>query len=225
MVKRFCPKCGKETEKFYGSLCRDCFLEKISFLEKIPEKIIIRKCKSCEKFFYDEKAFENLEEAVGEMLARILEENKIQSINYRIYNNKVSITLNFKVENLEKTEEKESQLIVKNITCNSCSLKSLGYYQAILQVRAPENLLENISKDIENLVDFFRSYDNLSFISKTEKQKRGFDIFIGSKKVAHQVAQNIKRKYKAKIKISRKFAGRIKGKKVYRDTILISLSG
>ncbi|MCS7105924.1 MAG: 60S ribosomal export protein NMD3 [Candidatus Aenigmarchaeota archaeon] len=224
MKGKFCPKCGEETEKFYENLCKDCFLEKISFLDKIPEEIVIRKCKSCEKFFYDEKSFKNLEEAVGEMLARILEENKIQSINYRIFENKVNITLTFRVEDLEKTEEKKSSLILKSITCNSCSLKNLGYYQAVLQVRAPENLLEKISQDVENFVEFFRNYDALSFISKFEKQKKGFDVFIGSKKVAHQIAQNLKRKYKPKIKISRKFAGRIKGKKVYRDTILISLS-
>lgn len=224
MVKKFCPKCGKETEKFYENLCKDCFLEKISFIDKIPDKIVIGKCKFCEKFFIDKKGFDSLENAVGEMLARILEENKIQSINYRIHDNKVSITLRFKIEDLEKAEEKESQLILKSITCNSCSLKSLGYFQAILQVRAPENLLEKISQDIENFIQLFKNYDNLSFLLRIEKQAKGFDFYIGSKKVAHQIAKNLKRKYKAKVKVSKKLSGSIKGKKVYRDTLLISVS-
>ncbi len=223
-MRKFCPKCGKETGKFYENLCKDCFLEKISFLGKIPDRIIIKKCKFCNKFFHDGKGFNSLEDAIGDMLAKILEENKIQSINYRIHENKISLTLNFQVEDLEKVEEKECLLIVKNITCNSCSLKSLGYHQSIIQVRAPENLLEKIFQDIENFVEFFRSYDTLSFISKVEKQKNGFDFYIGSKKVASQIANNLKRKYKAKLKISRKLAGKIKGKKVYRDTLLISVS-
>jgi len=225
MSKKFCPKCGKETEKFYENLCKDCFLEKISFLDRIPSKIIIKKCKSCEKFFYDKKGFDSLENAIGDMLAKILEENKIQSINYRIHGNKVSVSLSFKVENLEKTEEKECSITIKNITCQHCSLKSLGYYQSILQVRAPQNLLEKIFTDVENLIELFRSYDSLSFVSKVEKQKNGFDFYIGSKKVASQIAINLKRKYKGKLKISRKLAGKIKRKKVYRDTILISISG
>ncbi|MGC8812257.1 MAG: NMD3-related protein [Candidatus Aenigmatarchaeota archaeon] len=225
MSRRFCPKCGKETEKFYDDLCKNCFLEKISFLDKIPEKIIIKKCKSCGKFFYDEKGFDSLENAVGDMLAKILEENEIQSINYRIYDNKVSLTLKFRIEDLEKIEEKVCPLILKIIVCNSCSLKFLGYHQAILLVRAPEKILEKISQDIENFVDFFRSYDDLSFISKVEKQKKGLDFYLGSKKIAHQITKNLKRKYKAKVKVSKKLAGSLKGKKVYRDTLLISVSG
>ncbi|MEM5772711.1 MAG: NMD3-related protein, partial [Candidatus Aenigmatarchaeota archaeon] len=78
--------------------------------------------------------------------------------------------------------------------------------------------------EIENQINYLSQYDKLSFISKFEETKNGFDVFVGSKNSANQIARILKAKYKAKLKITKKLAGRIKGKKVYRDTILISIS-
>ena len=65
--------------------------------------------------------------------------------------------------------------------------------------------------------------DPLAFISKTEEEKNGKNFYIGSKQAAVEISRNIKLKYKATVKRTSKLVGELKGKRVYRDTILISL--
>jgi NMD protein affecting ribosome stability and mRNA decay len=223
MGEKFCPKCGKKAEKLYEGLCEVCFLSKFSLSKKLPDKITIKQCKFCGKFFLGNHSgsIENLIEA---FLQDFLKEEELTSISYRIAENKLFLTLNLKINELEKTEEKEVDLIIKRITCQTCAMKNSGYFQAIIQIRAPENLLPEIKKEIEDQINYLSQYDNLAFISSFQEVKNGFDVFVGSKASAQQVARTLKLKYKAKIKITRKIAGKLKGKKVYRDTILISIS-
>lgn len=222
MGRKFCPKCGKETERFYESLCEQCFLSSFSLAEKLPKKILIKECKVCGKFLF-ENFFGSTENVVEGFLRKFLEKG-INSISYRIFDCQIKLTLKKKIYDLEKIEEKTINLIKKRTICQSCAMKSSGYFQAILQVRAPQSLLQEIRDEIEKQIDYLNQYDKLAFISKFQELRNGFDVFIGSKKTANQIARNLKTKYKAKMKISKKFAGFIKGRKVYRDTILISFN-
>jgi nonsense-mediated mRNA decay protein 3 len=223
MRKKFCPKCGKITEKFYKNLCRDCFLEKVSVKEEIPSKIVIKRCKLCGKFYVKKRAVESLENSIDTILSELLEQPEIHSATYRIENKNVHINLTLKILGLEKKEEKVSSLIIKNIICKACSMRSTGYYQALLQIRLPKNLKDIVLKEVKTQIDFLNKYDRLAFISKLDKKPKGVDIYIGSKSSAMQIARYLKSRFKAKIKISRKLSGSIRGKRVYRDTILVSI--
>lgn len=225
MRNKFCPKCGKQTDKIYNNLCEDCFLSGVSVLKNIPNKIVLKKCKSCEKIFVDDKSSDSVENALDLFLIEVLKKPEIHSATYRIDANKVHINLTLRVDDLDKTEEKISELIVKKITCKSCSMKAVGYYQSILQLRAPKNQIGDILEEIENQINLMNKYDSLAFVSKTDKKPEGVDLYIGSKSVANHIAKNLKNKFRANIKISRKLGGSISGKKVYRDTILVSVGG
>src|SRR3972149_9446515 len=87
-LQKFCPKCGKTTENLYDNLCKDCFLQKIN-LKDLPEKITVRQCKICGKFFGNERGELSLENAINQILSRVLRENVIQSATSRIIKNKV----------------------------------------------------------------------------------------------------------------------------------------
>jgi len=221
MRKKFCPKCGREVEKLYESLCEKCFLGKTKL--EIPEKIVVKECRNCGKIYFEKDSAESIEGMVDKTLSKILEKPDVESASYRIEGDKIHVTLNLKYHDLEKSEEKTILLISKKITCESCSMKAVGYYQAILQLRVPEKLLDVIIEDVKNQIDLFRKYDTLSFISKIEKKKNGADVYIGSKSVANNIAKNIKTKFGAETKLSSKLSGLISGRKVYRDTILISI--
>jgi nonsense-mediated mRNA decay protein 3 len=222
MRKKFCPKCGKEVDQLYRNLCENCILSKISITDKIPNKTVIGRCKICSKVYAADKGFNSVESAVGSALSKVLKQKEIKDANYRIENNKIHLSMILEVEGLEKQEEKNINLIVKSITCNQCSMKSIGYYQSIIQIRAPERLLDPIQKEIEKQISSFKS-DRLAFISKTQQVKNGLDLYLGSKQVANQIAKRLKEKFKANIKISRKLSGVISGKTVSRDTILVSI--
>ena len=220
MIKKFCPKCGKETDKFYDNLCESCFLSKFSVASDIPNIIKIKKCKMCGKFFV-KNAAATLEGAVDSFLEDLMKGKEVQSASYRIQGNKLFLTLKTKVNDLEKVEEKIINLIFKSIICTTCAMKKSGYFQAILQVRVPEALRPVILEEIETQIDNFMKYDAKAYISGQERSKQGFDLYIGSKTAARHIAKILKNKYRAEMKISRKLGGSLNGKKVYRDTILI----
>jgi len=222
MIKKFCPKCGREIDKLYDSLCEKCFLSKLSITDDIPNDIKVKQCKLCGKFFIKTGAT-SVEGVIETFLEDLLKKKHVQSASYRIKNNTLFLSLRTKIEDLEKVEEKIINLIFKSIICSTCVMKKSGYFQAIIQIRTPESLAAVILDEIETQIDNFSRYDETAFISGKEKIKQGFDIYLGSKRVAMLLAKILKTKYGAEIKISRKLGGSIKGKKVYRDTILVSV--
>ncbi len=220
MSKKFCPKCGNKTEKFYDNVCADCFLKRLDV--EIPSKMIVRKCKSCGKYFAGEKDFDSLEPAVGKILSSSLNDDKIKSANYRILDGKVSITLVIGREDLEKEKSGDIQLVEKLIICRYCSLKNSKYFNSTLQLRVDKDLQEELLNVIKDNIYRLNRNDKFAFISTVEKLKEGYNIYIGSKSAANKVAEHLKKQYKLKTKISRKQYGIEGGKTIYRDTILIS---
>jgi len=223
MGKKFCPKCGEETEKFFENLCEKCFTKKVSFSGELPDKMTVRTCKSCGKIFVGKKAVGTATQAVDVMLSKILEKPEVESASYRISDGVIYVTLNMKVSGAVKTEERQIKLQEKSILCEYCGMKASKYYQSTLQIRAPENVLGKVVEDVEKHAEVMNKYDDFAFISSVEKVRGGFDILFGSKQAAKQIANNLKKKYHAEIKTSSKLSGAIRGKKAYKDTILVSI--
>lgn len=221
-MKRFCPKCGKETEKFYENLCEECFLAKISFLSQIPDRIILKECKFCERFFLNDKP-QPLNQAIEKFLLRNLESENIESITYRITENKLYLTINAKIYGLRKTEEKVCELIKKFITCKFCRMKQTGYHQVIIQVRGNKEFFGEILRKIESGLEKLRKTDELAFISKIDRNDI-LDIYIGSTSAATKVVNWVRKFFKIKTKLTKKLAGIKSGKRIYKTTILVQIS-
>jgi nonsense-mediated mRNA decay protein 3 len=223
MKRNFCPKCGKVVDKLYDNLCSACFLEKFSVKEKLPDKIIVGVCKKCGRIYTDKIFAETVESAVDLILTRLLKQKEVKSATYKVVGDKVHVKLNLVVENLEKIEEKVLNLITKSITCKHCSLKEGRYFQTVLQIRSGQINTEQILAEVEARLGVINKYDRLAFISSIEKLPEGVDVYIGSKSAANNVVRYLKSKYNIKTKISRKLFGIKNGKRVYRDTILVSI--
>jgi len=157
------------------------------------------------------------------MLSKLLEKPEVESASYRISGGAIYVTLNMKVSGVVKIEEKEIKLNEKNILCEYCGMKASKYYQSTLQIRADENILEKVIEDVVKHADFMNKHDKFAFVSSIEKVRGGFDILLGSKQAAAKIANNLKKKYHADIKMSSKLSGYIKGKTAYKDTILVSI--
>jgi len=225
---KFCPRCGRPTENFYNGVCKNCFLETTSLIGKLPERLVLRSCKNCGRIYADDDFALTIEGALDILLREILARKDMQllhSANYRIEGRRVHMTVVLKLEDAEKTERKDAELVVKSILCENCAMKTSGYYNSIVQLRVPKQLIETFFDEIQQQVDFMSHYDSMAFISKIEKKKEGLDLYFGSKKVAMQVAKSMKDRYRAEIKVTRKNAGLHQGQKVYRDTILVRLEG
>ncbi len=219
--EKFCPKCGKPTEKFYDNLCSDCFLKKIKMVE-LPEKIVVRHCRSCGKFYGSERGELSTEGAVHYSLSKILKQNKIEDATYRIEGNVIRSEITLKSEGLKKNVDVNFNLVEKEIICRFCGQKLSGYFNAILQIRGSN--VEDVLEDAKTEMQRLNKRDNLAFVSKVEEVTNGFDVYVGSKSAARKVVNLLRSRYKIETKISRKQYGIQEGKSVYRDTILILLS-
>lgn len=216
----FCPKCGKIVTKLYSGLCENCFLEKFSFANKLPDKLLITECRECGRLYLGEKDFHTLDYAI-EHFFKGFKFKELYSVTYRVSKDKIHATLHIKINSLGKQEEKEIELRHPLVVCKICNMKFSGYFNAILQLRGNINI-DRVSKEIERKVDELKKSDKMAFVSRTVKKRGSIDYHFGSKSVADNVARFLKSRYNAKTKITRTLYGMKEGKKVYRDTILVS---
>jgi nonsense-mediated mRNA decay protein 3 len=221
-MKKFCPKCGRPTEKFYENLCKECFLKSISFLHLLPDKIVLKKCKLCGRFFLNDRP-QSVEKVIENFLLKNLKSQSIESITYRITEDKLYLTINSKFYDLTKTEEKTCELITKFITCKFCWMKQTGYHQAIIQIRGEKKYFDEILRKMEAKLENLKRTDELAFISKIDKNDF-IDIYVGSSSSAMKVINWLRKFFKIKTKLTKKLIGVKSGKRVYRTTILVRIS-
>lgn len=127
------------------------------------------------------------------------------------------------------TESYRVEVRMKNGTCDTCSMMSGGYHEAILQVRAdgrqisePEE--EQIMSVLTDMTVAEYGKDAKAYVSETSKDKHGLDFKIGSEHLCRRIADELESKYLAQRKENYKLIGQDRGgKRKYRITILIRL--
>jgi nonsense-mediated mRNA decay protein 3 len=229
--KKFCPKCGKETDKLVGKVCVDCFLKNKELFE--VEKIQISGCKYCGRLFISGNEFDYDEEVIAEEVAH---KTKISN---ELEQAKVFVELEKHAERdylaLVKVQgilagkiieqEKVVNFQIRSISCESCMKLNANYREAIIQLRARnERDIEAMFKLTQNLLEREKAKDSLSGSSKIVELKTGFDFWIGSKKAAAKISRELARIYHVKLKVSKKLIGEEQtGQRKYRHTFCIKL--
>jgi len=219
MLRKICPKCGKETEIFVEKFCLDCYRKEFEKKLKIPKVQTIYVCKYCGKYSFSKKyLFNTFEEAINHYINHS-DFFKVESEMEK----KFELNDNFLIAKFYRDNllvlQKEVEIREKPFTCKFCAMKNSGYKQAIIQLRF--DVSEKLLKEIEDLVNRKNKEDFLSFISKIEKSEKGIDLYIGSKKVAYEILNLIASKFPIEYKVSRTLVGVKEGKRLYLDTILI----
>jgi NMD protein affecting ribosome stability and mRNA decay len=120
MNSMMCPRCGKYAEKLYNNLCISCYLERLP-----TQKIRIRKCRICQRYFASNKIFELKDDAINLYKKKFLSKKLLNMINYL-------------------TNEK-MEVIEKEFICNECRKFVSRKVEAILQLRG-ENVEEIVNK-------------------------------------------------------------------------------
>lgn len=114
-------------------------------------------------------------------------------------------------------------------TCDTCGMKSGGYYEATLQIRADgRQLKEEEEDDIVRIVTEMTiaqyGSDDKAFVTKISSDRYGMDFQIGSDHLCRSIADVLESKYLAERKQNYKLVGQDKrGKDKFRTTILIRL--
>jgi nonsense-mediated mRNA decay protein 3 len=234
----FCPRCGRSAQQFFNNICEACFLEGFKLLQ-VPLVVAARICPRCGSYIKGGKWIrgKGLEEAVLQTLKEAVkthgeaEDPQIQlkprQIDARRF--KVQVRANARVKGISVAGEAEVEVRLRYETCDTCSRISGGYYEAIVQIRA-ENRLPSI-KELQKceeialgIVDKAREKGApLAFITKTERLKEGWDLYIGSTKVARQICHGILGEFGGRLTESPKLVGMRQGRKLYRITLSLRL--
>jgi nonsense-mediated mRNA decay protein 3 len=248
-MRRFCYRCGaleKDTGPLVEGLCQGCFSEGISLVQA-PAKVRVVLCKNCDSYssngvWSQTTADSSLDEIVRDLTLQSLKVNRVIGTERLVIPAAQAGFVKFKIEPDVKrgivdvkAEGKVHELQVKPLheniqiklniayrSCKTCSLKSGGYYAAILQVRGQIEKRE-LSK-LQGLLGSLTSPGvPEDFMTDVKTVTGGIDVYVGSFGLGRKMSAFLK-KLGAEISESSKLVGQSKdGKRKYRVTILARL--
>ncbi len=235
MNKRFCPKCGKESNQFFKNFCLNCFLEDHPNLVEIDKEIVIDHCKRCNqiriRFNWVEQSPENLVEIVNEKLKVKDLENfvvKVKLIPFDKGKSIAKIKIEGELEGSKLFLERESILKPQSLICDACMKVSSNYHEGIIQIRGTKKTslleLEEALLKLKEFLAFEEEKDSLAKIVGLKKVPNGFDVLIGSNKASKHVSVKLAKEYKVKYVYSNKLIGETDdGSRKYRNTYCVRI--
>ena len=233
-----CPKCGKECEKLFGSVCKACFLENFKLID-LPLVLHIRICGRCGAYFHKNR-WESLG-SLDEVVLRAVEDaifvhNEAEGVELDlepreltpyIYSVKVKVDAFVKGESIHA--EAETEVRILRTACDMCSRESGGYFEAIIQLRAAgrlpaeEEIKQCMALVREVLGSMKKKGDRLAFISNTDVLKEGLDLYMGSVNASRQICRIISSELGGNFAESPTLVGMKDGKDLYRITFSMRL--
>ncbi len=209
----FCIRCGKPAWK--DNLCKKCFLETHKLFELKVPVIKIKECE-CGRYFLKKwtKPKKSLVDDITEKNIKTFGEVVKKDVSWKRQGNRyvVTVRLSGLVGGLKKEEEKEYIIIAKKNVCDVCTKKRGSYYEAKIQLRGVP-----LKKALSVIPEKYNDT-----ITKVEKTKNGFNIYLSDKKIAARIIREL-RHLNMKIKASYKLIGMKKGKKIYRNYYSVRL--
>ena len=207
-MKLICPRCGATSDEiaFSGPFCIKCRPVNI----RCPKRMEFMRCSKCGKVRLKGNWVEADETRLSEAVISKCK-GEFVSGSYSFPRQEATFFVGDK-ERLFPVKVPISVRVVKNI-CPSCSRKSGGYFEAVIQLRGP---LSKINRHDRMFRKFLLKK---TFVTKEVERKEGLDLYIGSSKAVMEMLAELG----IKAKITRTLAGEKEGKRVYRTTFLVRL--
>lgn len=230
MLKKFCPRCGKGTDELFDGLCEQCYKDTKEIIS-VPQNIDVIMCKRCGKSIERNKWASN--ESIDSMIVRAVnscvrpDNGTLMKVDYKPFvlggKTTVPVTITAEKEVSEKNIKKSVQanVVILPQVCDSCSRLSGSYYEAIVQIRGPEEMQGKLLELVKAKVNQYKDSNQYSFITKTVKMKCGTDVYLGSSKAAQKIEQEAKKAYNVSTKITASIHGMKDGKEIIRLTVLL----
>ncbi|MFH1588564.1 MAG: 60S ribosomal export protein NMD3 [Candidatus Diapherotrites archaeon] len=234
-MREFCPKCGTEKPPFFKGFCENCFVAEHELVE-LPEEIPLDYCPRCEKFKFKNKWIEFDEDKLRELVLTKLKP-KDAEINWTRVRF-LELTEGKKIAVLEinasldgqKTEfDKKTVIKLHSNICDACMKSSSNYFEATIQVRFESEPSSSKINELMGLVHEFleplQKQDSLAQITDLTEQKKGFDLKLGSKKAAKDLADFLARKFNSNVIFSHSLIGmKPNGKPKKRFTFCVRIN-
>jgi nonsense-mediated mRNA decay protein 3 len=233
-----CPKCGRECNKLFDSVCRNCFFENFKLIE-LPLVLHVRICSRCGAYFQKSKWDDigNIEDVILKAVEDALFIHS-EAQEVEIYLEPREITpyiymVRAEVDAIVREEpvhaEAETEVRIQRTACDICSRESGGYFEAIIQIRAAgrlpgeEEKRRSVAIAREAMESMRKKGDRLAFISDILEQKEGVDLYMGSMNASKQVCRLITSELGGSFTESPTLVGMKDGKNLYRITFAVRL--
>ncbi len=233
----FCVECGKEPEKLYDGMCRECFIDK-RLNPGIDDRISVDICSVCGSVRKGGKWIENPDmdsimlEKIEDSLSipydvdRYSFQAEFQEEDPSNVKAKVSVKMLAYDINVEKVLD--TKIIFKKDQCKICSRIHGNYYEAILQVRPSKDKMteeqkETVARRVKKMVEVEMGEVRRVFLTLFEERHGGLDYYLSYKNVTKKLAADLARDFGGDITTSGKLAGVEDGKKVYKMTYSVRI--
>ena len=232
--RKFCPKCGKPTDEFFDSMCKDCFRQGIALLEPESLELSVSVCPHCDGFFRG-KERTSIEAAIEDSVRKAIRKKygsetpvEIAGLRAELAENKrsarVSLTVKVELSGVVIEERGDRAFTLKRAICERCSRIAGGYYAAIVQIRAEGRIPAD--DELANAYEIaYSSSGEDDFVSKEQISKEGLDIYVSSAEYGRRISRAIVKKLGGSFTKSQKLYGRKDGREVYRITFSVRLPG
>lgn len=202
MTRKFCVLCGREDGEFIGPLCVDCYI-KTKDLVKLPQIIKGKYCKICGAEWVNGKWIRNKESTLSPLESIIYREigrkieidPNVEEVNYKISkiwkdvngHNFVTIDITGKIKGKSFSTSKVISIDVEKVVCPSCLRKKTKYFEAIVQLRFKEGLVDEKKRA---LFESFFTDDIIDNLSDVIEVKEGIDYYFINKAAARRLVSN-----------------------------------
>ncbi len=200
----YCIKCGKR-EAVKNNLCEECFLESYEVYKFKDVKISI--CPKCQKKTI--KPYDSVEDFLK---AKIKGHVTVSNVTLDEGNRIIHYTI--LPDGFIHSLQVEKPITILKDLCQDCSRLASGYFEAIIQLRGDKERIEKTYFKVEK-----KLLANQTRIVKVEQLKEGLDLYVFSTRITGMVLSFLKLKFET----SKKLAGRINGRNVYRTSFLVRL--
>jgi nonsense-mediated mRNA decay protein 3 len=237
----FCIECGKEDEELFKGLCHSCFAAGNKLIS-IPSELEVEVCAHCSSIHIGDR-WQETEQTEEDLVAETIVNAAVTDVNAEdvvleidIINQRGSllellVKANGTVLGVPIEREFKVNVKINRNACPECSKYASGYYEAVLQLRADERLLDNeeiqaADKIIKNLLEKLSRTNRMAYLSQRLMLKEGVDYYFGSYKAARKISNTLKEHMGGMIGESPRLMGRDKsaGKDLYRIWISLRLS-
>lgn len=235
----FCVECGVEGRELIGSICKECYAKK-HIWARLPDHVDFVLCAHCSSMQVGEDWVDigsvtegveaTLRDAVELPEGAELVDIKIRFEELDPRNMQASVDVKLVAHGVEFARSLSTIVRMKRGSCKECSKKAGSYYEAMLQVRTPDQTREGESeREIESFVrsrtDALRRGSRSVFISKIERVRGGLDFYFSTAKAARAIAKELQETRCAEYKESSSLWGRRAGEELSRMTYLVRLPG
>ena len=232
----FCVKCGQEDTETIDGLCLNCFLNGRKLIT-MPHHVDLMRCANCEEYSVNEQWVKRTEEeAVTDLALTALQaipEARVVSVGTMVEKQEdktfvVHVQADLEIGTAAASDEDSTIVRLKNTVCKRCSRQLGSYYEAIMQIRTGEKILDDGLRDevvrwITASVESQSRTNRSLFITKVQEVLGGVDVYLSSISLGKSLTRSLSEMYGAEVKESASLVGQNDGQDVYRVTYLIRL--